>query len=202
MFWCGRVKSLLQSGSELIKILRALSQTHGEEPDLGSQQRISQEPRDGPSQSTPYTTPATLMLLSCYMQLLQLHDSVFRRVFSLLRDTPKNLLGSCALQSESHVRIAGLDTVDGRLHIKFLIQSIEHHVETIEELLHVPARSRLSNRDASPTEPLDQTDSSELVRVAMAQVGHGSTSSSGSDLDQPLMASLRESIGKVKDLLR
>lgn len=214
------VAEVLQSTSDFINILRKINSTSASAlshpplacyrapslPDSGisacpslSDGQIQDFPL--PSLSTPsiassLSTSTVLLLLSSYIQLLQLYDTIFRHVSNLFSETPSPFKGSCPGQAQSQFRVMGLSSIDGHLHVKILIQVIEHHLESLETLIDLPADFRLSEPSKSSKGILSNMNLSELVQIVMTQIEECPENSGKS-----IVESLRNGIRKVKGLL-
>ena len=148
------------------------------------------------STASPLSTSTVLLLLSSYIQLLQLYDTIFRHVYDLFSETPSHVMGLCPGQAQSQFRVMGLDSIDGHLHIKILIQVIEHHLESLETLIDLPADFRLSEPPSSSKGILSNMNLSELVQIVMTQIEECPENSGKS-----VVESLRSGIKRVKGLL-
>ena len=214
------VAEVLQSTSDFINILRKRLPSSGSalyHPPLASYRApslpdsgISACPSlsDGQIQDFSLTSPSTpstasslgtstvLLLLSSYIQLLQLYDTIFRHVYDLFSDTPSPVLRSCPGQAQSQFHVMGLSSIDGHLHIKILIQVIEHQLESLETLIDLPADFRLSKPLKSSKGILSNMNLSALVQIVMTQIEECPENSGKS-----VVESLRNGIKKVKGLL-
>lgn len=148
------------------------------------------------SATSSLSTSTVLLLLSSYIQLLQLYDTIFRHVYDLFSEMPSHVMGLCPGQAQSQFRVMGLDSIDGHLHIKILIQVIEHHLESLETLIDLPADFRLSEPPNSSKGILSNMNLSELVQIVMTQIEECPEKSGKS-----VVESLRNGIKKVKGLL-
>lgn len=124
----------------------------------------------------PLSTPVVLMLLSSYLQLLELYDAIFSRV----HDTLSRLEDICAFFQEiPEFPVAGLPSMKGHLYAKIIIQIIEHHFDRLERLLGLPVEFGLSEQTPHSKGLFSTTDLSHLLYVAMTQMT-GSPGTSGS----------------------
>lgn len=148
------------------------------------------------STASPLSMSTVLLLLSSYIQLLQLYDTIFHHVYDLFSETPSHVMGLCPGQAQSHFRVMGLDAIDGHLHVKILIQVIEHHLESLETLIDLPADFRLSEPPNSSKGILSNMNLSELVQIIMTQIEECPQNPGKS-----VVESLRSGIKRVKGLL-
>lgn len=165
-------------------------------PSDGQKQDSSLRSQSAASITTSPNTSTALLMLSSHIQLLQWYDTIFRHVYDLFSETPSHVMGLCSGQAQSQFHVMGLSSIDGRLHIKILIQVIEHQLESLETLLDLPADFRLSAPAESSRGILSNMDLSELVQTVMTQIEHCSEQSGKS-----VVESLRNGIKKVKGLM-
>ncbi len=137
-----------------------------------------------------------LLLLSSYIQLLQLYDTIFRHVYDSFRDMPRHVLGSCSGQAQFKFHVIDLSFIDDHLHVKILIQVIEHHIDSLETLVGLSVEFRLSRQTKSASGILSNMNLTELVQIVMTQ-SEDCLEGSG----RTLVTSLRDGIRKVKGLL-
>ncbi|EFY94440.1 Zn(2)-Cys(6) zinc finger domain protein [Metarhizium robertsii] len=141
----------------------------------------------------PVGTPAVLLILSCYLQLLRLYDAITNRMLQSLQQL-QDVVGF--FQTAIELRISGLPSIKGHLYIKVLVQIMEHQINAMEKLLGLPAEYRLFGRTAS-TGILSTVELSRLFKVVMAQGGGGPAKSGSSLVD-----SIRENLTSIKELLQ
>lgn len=124
----------------------------------------------------PLGTPVLLMLLSSYIQLLQLYDAIFSRVHDSLSGVEDI---RALFQELPEFRLAGLTSMKGPLYGKIILQIIEHHFDQLERLLGLPVEFGLSEQGSHSQGLFSTTDLSHLLDVTMTQVT-GSPGTSGS----------------------
>lgn len=180
------VATALKSTSDLAKILQALSEHHA-----------AQAPTDRQhAPPNPITTPTALLVLTSYMQLIQLYDIIFQSLARVFRETP-DAIGTCPSRAGSQFLVAGVSNIDGRLFVKLLLQVIEHHIDTVERLLGLPAEFSVSGRKPRAGGLL--SDDEGLMRLVEVVMARDDADGSGSGRD--VVASLRGGIQDAKDML-
>lgn len=201
------VVEVMRSTSEFINILRRLRPSPTSplpDPGISISSNTSDSQRhhfsppmsyNGAVSMASLSSPTILLLLSTYMQLLELYDTIFHGVYELFGKTSNQVLGTCSGQRQSQFHVGGLGPVDGPLHVKILIQVIEHHIDLLETLIDLPAKYRLSGQSRQSRRILNNADSSELIHVVMTRQMESGRSG------QSLVSSLRDGIRKVKGLL-
>ncbi|KAH9990388.1 hypothetical protein F4779DRAFT_610098 [Xylariaceae sp. FL0662B] len=203
---------MLQSGSDFVTILRSIRSL--------SMSSSSPYSSDGQSASgsvtnceyTPETTPVLqgngmsrveifggmptlLLLLSVYIQLIQLYESIFRRLSDIMQQIPLGVMES--LKGNFGLHVAGLPSVNGRLFIKLIINIIEDHVETMEQHMGLPAEFRLSESSSCSPGIFSDTSALGLLHDALTK-GYGCPEGSA----KFLTVSLSKSFGNLRNMLR
>lgn len=114
----------------------------------------------------PLSTPVVLMVLSSYILLLGLYDTVFIRV----RDSLSRLDDICAFfQDTPAIRVDGLSSMKLHLYAKIIIQIVEHHFGRLEFLLGLPVEFGLSGQPPRSNGLLGTAELSHLLHVSMTQ---------------------------------
>jgi len=153
------------------------------------------------------STPAVLLILSGYTQLLQLYDVIFRRVREFLQITPSESIGECPGGSQAQFAMTGVTQIEGRLKIQIMVQVIEHQIDTVGRLLGVPSELCVSVEPPSPASLyagkereglLSRAAFANLLRAAL---GSDHDCGSGDSSAKEVVRSLREAIGQVKGLI-
>lgn len=132
------VSMLLQSTNDFIAILRR----------LGSASLSASSVPFRPQTSVtvpPPSTPIVLLVLSNYLQLLELYDTVFSHVVYTLY-TINDLAGF--FHDAPDYAIPGLPPVRGDLFVKIVIGIIEDRLAAAERLIGLPIDLRLANPQA------------------------------------------------------
>jgi hypothetical protein len=142
------------------------------------------------------STPAILLVLSGYVQLLQLYDIIFRRAQEFLQTMPSQDLGKCPGGTQAQFSIAGINYVDGRLKVRIVVQVIEHQLDTVGRLLGLPPEFCLSDMSPSCEGVLSHA---ELCNLVQAVMGDKDDAAGGSAKE--VIQSLRDAIGQVKALI-
>ncbi|KLJ07765.1 hypothetical protein EMPG_16760 [Blastomyces silverae] len=145
--------------------------------------------------SSPLNTPVVLMCLSGHIQLLQIYDSIFFRVYRFLRGL-HDILGFFEnLPGFTH--ISGLPPVKGDLYIKIVVQVAQHNISSVERVMGLPAELCLSAQRKLSKSLLGYVDSRAPFQSIMDQACSPFEKSG-----RALVASLRANIGNVLGLLR
>jgi hypothetical protein len=159
---------------------------------------ISSEPGTVTPHAPCLSTVTYLLLLSSYLQLMQLYDTMFCRVVDFLGDRPEEAMGEFHAQPE--LRVAGLPAMPPRLYIKLLIQIIDHQLESVECLMGLSSEYRISGRATTGKGIFSDRDVSGLFQTVMGQAdnskGPGSITTGKS-----LVLSLRENMARVLEVL-
>ncbi|KAK5046059.1 hypothetical protein LTR84_008516 [Exophiala bonariae] len=133
---------------------------------LPPSQSVSSEIR-APMFPVPWSTPLVLMMLSSYILLLDLYDTVFRHVYDKISRV-KNF--SKFSQDMPEIKVGGLSSMKVHLYAKIVIQTIEHHFDRIEQLLGLPVEFRLSAQDPCSDGLLGNANLLHLLSIAMMQI--------------------------------
>ncbi|KAK3296587.1 uncharacterized protein B0H64DRAFT_356026 [Chaetomium fimeti] len=196
------VAKAVQTTTSFVAILKSLS-PHGEPSDTWS---ISDS---GISVATPGTCPAIcplsmatyLLVISTYLQLVQLFNAMFYRMAEFLGKVTGDTMGEC--QPRPEFRIAGLPSMPSGLYIKILIEIIEHQFESVESLMGLPAECRISARSTSFAGIFSDRNVSELLHLVMGEVDHETRGRPGAVMTgKSVLLLLRENIKSVQKLLR
>ncbi|OJJ44461.1 hypothetical protein ASPZODRAFT_18653 [Penicilliopsis zonata CBS 506.65] len=141
--------------------------------------------------NTP-STATVLLLLSTYLQVMEVYEAIFHGVYLTFCRTPTDQIGQCSGQADSQFHVAGIGAVQGPLRVKILIQVIEHHLSRLEVLLGVPHVFRLSAQVGS-----DELSSSGVL--ANASLIHAVMTESTGRPGESIILSLKDGIAKVKE---
>ena len=209
------VAEALQSTASFVGILKSLSPWDGGQSpgawsasDSGiSMVDSNSHPGGGSSDGTgcllnaarPLSTATYLLLLSSYLQLMQLYNIMFNRMAEFLGEMSEEAISD--FQPQPDFRVAGLPVIPSRLYIKVLIQIIDHQLESVERLMGLSSEYRISGRSAPRGGIFSDKDVSGLLQTVMGQPEDGSRPGS-TVTGKSLVVSLRESMGKVQELLR
>lgn len=104
----------------------------------------SLSPSSGLPDSDPLSTSTRLLVLSVYLQVMQLFKAIFAAARRLLDAIPRAVLD--AFTFEPGLPIAGMDmgATPGLLYVKIVVQVVLHQIEGMEALLGLPGEYRLS----------------------------------------------------------
>ncbi|KAI1745241.1 hypothetical protein F4680DRAFT_97391 [Xylaria scruposa] len=148
-----------------------------------------------PPEECSFTIPVLLLVLSVYLQLLVLHDTILDRVCQSLRELqdPTKFFQTPPEFTISH----GMPAMKGHLYLKILVQVIEHHIDHSERLIGLPAEYRLSGRPAASGMLSCNAAAMNLLQVAMTQLDCTPKRSGKS-----IVASLKKNLKTVQRLVR
>ncbi|KAI9927013.1 hypothetical protein ASPWEDRAFT_177469 [Aspergillus wentii DTO 134E9] len=107
----------------------------------------------------PYDPPnlsVTLMLLSTYIQLGELFDTILTRISTWIQETQTRR------SPPAHPHPASMQ-------VTMMIQVLEHQLHSLERLMGLPSKCRLWSRKDAYAGILDQEESSVLTQAVMAQ---------------------------------
>lgn len=117
------------------------------------------------------STETTLLVLSSYLQLIRLYDSLFHAVYQCLSQIPAETIKSLKVKAVFRVvGISSLQDVPGKVYAKGVVDVIQSHIQTVERCIGLPAVYCLSGEGAaSPRGIFANVDRARLLRVVMAQ---------------------------------
>ncbi|KAI0860220.1 hypothetical protein F4860DRAFT_479676 [Xylaria cubensis] len=148
-----------------------------------------------PLEESSFPIPVLLLVLSVYLQLLVLHDTILDRVCQSLRELqdPTNFFQTPPEFTISHA----IPAMKGHLYMKILVQVIEHHIDHTERLIGLPAEYRLSGRPAAAGMLSGNVAAMNLLQVAMTQLDCTPKRSGKS-----IVVSLKKNLKSVQRLVR
>ncbi|KAK4164412.1 hypothetical protein QBC43DRAFT_50272 [Cladorrhinum sp. PSN259] len=152
------------------------------------------------SPPSPLNTATYLLLLSTYLQVMQLFNIMFCRLAEYLSDATEESLNGFRTQSE--FRVAGLPAMPNRLYIKVVVQVIDHHVEGIERSMGLAAEYRVSGRASPAMGIFSGQDVIGLLQTVMGARNGGDGGQENKNTGRSLVVSLRDNMAKVQELLR
>lgn len=145
-------------------------------------------------ESSPLSTPAVLMCLSGYLQILKLYDAMFLRVHHILSGMQDIVGFFDNLPCFPH--LVGLPPIKGDLYIKIAIQVVQHHLGAVERVMGLPADLCVQARRIPPKSLFSYVGSPQAFQSIMDQVCSPAEKSG-----RALVASLRASMDRVVGLL-
>ncbi|CAG8974768.1 hypothetical protein HYALB_00000380 [Hymenoscyphus albidus] len=185
----------LRNTSEFVAIIQS----------YGAGRSTPQSPNSSPSLGVI----ATLNVLSVYLQVIAIYDHLLGRLHEQLYNSTSqagfNAESFPALQTLPGLQLAGLSVIEGNLQTKILIQAILHQLETIENLLGLPAEFRVADRQDVHTKGLlDDERARILMKAAMTEGRYGTQVAmddpqEGSELGA--LASLKRNIQNIRQFL-
>ncbi|CAG8958607.1 hypothetical protein HYFRA_00009924 [Hymenoscyphus fraxineus] len=185
----------LRNTSEFVAIIQS----------YGAGRSTPQSPNSSPSLGVI----ATLKILSVYLQVIAIYDRLLGQLHEQLCNSTSqagfNAESFPGLQTLPGLQLAGLPVNEGNLQTKILIQAILHQLETIENLLGLPAEFRVADRQNVHTRGLlDDERARSLMKAAMTEGRYGThvamdDPQEGSELGA--LASLKRNIQNITQFL-
>ncbi|KAK3385621.1 hypothetical protein B0H63DRAFT_185447 [Podospora didyma] len=177
-----------QSAARFVDILRSLLATPP--PPLPTESSaVSEQPT-----TTLLSTPTYLLVLSSYVQLMHLYDTMFVHVCQILKDLPRSTI-------EDYLPVgadfAGLPAMPGSLYAKIVIQIVEHQLESVEALMGLPAEHRICGRASRSRGIFSGHQDAEGLLGAVLGSQESTTA-----MDKVPMESLRENMKKARELIQ
>lgn len=142
----------------------------------------------------PFSRTVMLLLLSSYLQIIELYSSVFGHMCQVLREIPDRV---SFFQRSSEFRVAGIPPMKAQLYIRIMVQVSENHLHSIERLMGLPPELYLSTQPFCIKGIFSGVDSSGLLRAALGQADEGQERDSATSL----VASLKENLQSLHRLL-
>lgn len=149
-----------------------------------------------------------LNLLSSYLRIIAIFDSLFLCLYQLLCCGTTSLPGSLAgagLQTLPGLQLAGFSVQQGSFQTKILIQAIQHQFEMIEKILGLPTEFRVSDRQDVYTMGLLGDEWARSLLQAAINGQHGGEGATMLPFNQNgaagSLGSLRGNIMKVQQFL-
>ncbi|KAI1374324.1 hypothetical protein F4677DRAFT_176479 [Hypoxylon crocopeplum] len=144
------------------------------------------------------SVPTILLILTCYLQLLQLYDSLFSQVRRVLEDISYDALTS--MKVKSVVRIGGfplMQDMQGSLYAQTVVHMIQSHIQMMEHQMGLTPNFCVSDQRAPSNGIFSGLDLAPLLGRVMQQPEISSPSSGISHVE-----SLRDNIKHVLTILR
>ena len=194
----------LRSTSDFLNILESFG-SRDAEPGF-DHPNASVNPGD-PSQSS-LGLICVLSLLSSYLRIVAIFDSLFFHLYELLCcDATRSLetFAGADLQPLPGLQLAGFTVQQGSFQTKILIQAIQHQFQIIEKMLGLPLQLRVSDRkDVYPGGILGDEGTRELFDAMLRRSRGGRNASSPlAEVDSAAgsLGSLRRNIMRVRQLV-
>ena len=148
-----------------------------------------------------------LNLLSSYLRIIAIFDSLYLRLYELLcwstTSFPESFTGA-GLQLLPSLQLGSFSVQHGSFQTKILIQATQHQFEMIEKTLGLPAEFRVSDRrDVYPAGLLRDESARSLLQAVIKGQHNGEGATRSFDWDSTLgsLGSLRRNVMKVRQLL-
>ncbi|KAJ5618954.1 hypothetical protein N7510_002938 [Penicillium lagena] len=155
---------------EFVDIIQNLKATTRSAPSSSSNKLLSPT-ASSVIQSESLSTETTLLILSRYLQLMRLYDSLFHDVQRCLCQISSETIKS--IKVKGVFRIAGfssLQDMPGKAYAKGVVEVIKSHIQTLERCMGLPAVYCLSSDGAaSPKGIFADVDRAQLLHAVMAQ---------------------------------
>ncbi|KAJ5553984.1 hypothetical protein N7513_003943 [Penicillium frequentans] len=183
--YCPRVPANLNNAVQPLRISSSpFGQTHSPESRIPP-----------PSKHSSPDIQTALVILTCYIQIIQIYNILFSRVGESLSEMSYQSISS--LQSVPGLQLGGFPVQYGNLQIKILVQVIMHFLCHIERLLGTPAEFRLDPASGSKDGLLSSPELTALLRMVMSQ--KDDKESDGMGVRHIL--SLRKNLEKIQQML-
>lgn len=159
------------------------------------QMRSSELMNPPPSDHLKPDIPAALVILTCYIQIVQIYDILFSRVYESLSEMSHQSISS--LQSVPGLQLGGFPVQYGNRKIKILVQVIMHLLVHIERLLGTSGEFRLDPSRGTNDGIFSSSELTALLRMVMCQ-----TDGEESDrMGVGYISSLRENTKNIQQIL-
>ncbi|KAJ5904318.1 hypothetical protein N7504_006701 [Penicillium tannophilum] len=183
--YCPRVAANLNNAVQPLRISSSpLGQTHSPESRIPP-----------PSNHSSPDIQTALVILTCYIQIIQIYNILFSRVGESLSEMSYQSISS--LQSVPGLQLGGFPVQYGNLQIKILVQVIMHLLSHIERLLGTPAEFRLDPASGSIDGLLSSPELTALLRMVMSQKDDKNSGGMGVGY----ILSLRKNLKKIQQML-
>lgn len=139
--------------------------------------------------------PAALVILTCYIQIIQIYDILFSRVYESLSEMSHQSISS--LQSVPGLQVGGFPVQYGNLQIKILVQVIMHLLAHIERLLGTSAEFRLDPSRGTNDGLFSSSELTALLQMVMSQTDGEESDGMGVGY----ISSLRENMKNIQQIL-
>ncbi|KAH8689828.1 hypothetical protein BGW36DRAFT_389806 [Talaromyces proteolyticus] len=147
------------------------------------------------SRTVPSNTPTILMIITTYLQLVRLYDAAVARIYASLLEMPEREVAS--FQALPGLRLGGFPLLHGNLHIKIILQVLEHQLILIERVMGLPAEYRLSTQQETAEGIFRNSELLVLLRAVMGQ-----KASSCDSTGLHYVVSFKDNLQKVQQLLQ
>lgn len=203
----------LQSASEFSDVLEwLLSDLICSSP---SNSAVSSDTRSSPSETSdsstmsndalsthqatvyPFSKPIMLLILSNYIQTIELYNHIYSRVCDVIKQIPDT---SEFFQASTKFRVNGIPPMKAQLYIRFIVQATEYDLQTVERLMGLPEEFCIYP-PAVPAKGVgifSGASSLRLLRLVLGQTG----SSCEKDFSTSDIALLRDSLKYLDTVLR
>ncbi|OJJ42582.1 hypothetical protein ASPZODRAFT_1305360 [Penicilliopsis zonata CBS 506.65] len=122
------------------------------------------------------STETTLLILTGYLRLMRLYDSLFRNVYRRLSQIPSETIQSVKVKAVLRIGgISSLQDMSGKVYARGVIEVIEAHLQTVERCLGLPVEYCLSGKTAAPSGIFTSDDRARLLHTVMAQEDVGAS---------------------------
>jgi hypothetical protein len=148
-----------------------------------------------PSDRSKPDISTALVILACYIQIIQVYNILFLRVCESLSEMSQQFISS--FQSVPGLQLGGFPVQYGNLQIKILVQVIMHLLSHIERLLGTSAEFRLDPASGSNDGILSSPELTALLRMAMSQRDDKESDGMGVGY----ISSLRKNMKKIQQML-
>ncbi|RYP76058.1 hypothetical protein DL769_003692 [Monosporascus sp. CRB-8-3] len=124
-------------------------------------------------QTEPLSTETTLLVLSSYLELMRLYDSLFHDVYRCLCQMPSETIKSIKVKAVFRIGgISSLQDMPGKAYAMGIVEVIQSHIQTLERCMGLPAAYCLSSEmtvSQSTKGIFSDGDRARLFHTVMAQ---------------------------------
>ncbi|RYO99407.1 hypothetical protein DL764_006819 [Monosporascus ibericus] len=139
---------VLMCTKELIDIIQNLTTaTRSAASDSSTRnQLVPPNAMSSSTQTESLSTETTLLVLSSYLALMRLYDSLFHDVYRCLCQMPSETIKSIGVKAVFRIRgISSLQDMPGKAYGMGIVEVIQSHIQTLERCMGLPAAYCLSS---------------------------------------------------------
>ncbi|KAK5055990.1 hypothetical protein LTR84_012540 [Exophiala bonariae] len=143
----------------------------------------------------PYTKPILLLILSNYIQMIELYNYILGRVCEVIgqiRDT------SDFFEISTKFRVNGIPPMKPQTYVSFILQATAEDLQSVERLMGLPEELRISQHHISRKGIFSDVKSRSLLRLVLGEAD----SECGKDSATSAVTFLRETLHTLDTELR
>ncbi|KEF59921.1 uncharacterized protein A1O9_04769 [Exophiala aquamarina CBS 119918] len=143
----------------------------------------------------PFSKPIMLLILSSYLQILDLYTYIFDRVCQVIQQIPDT---TTFFHRSARFRVNGMGQLKAKLYVSFMIQAVADDLRSIENLMGLPQDFCISQHAISTKGIFSSPDALSLVQLVLCQNGRACEKDSATSL----VAGLKEKIQLLERLFQ